>query len=363
MGFLKKLYIQNFESHKDTVIEFDPGINAITGQSDAGKSGTFRALVWNFRNKPAGFSFRRNPPNRGDATTVTTEFEDATITRSRGTAHNTYQVGTGEVMDAVRSDTPMEVLEAVNLGSYNIQRQHDKYFLLQETPGEVAKLLNKIVGLDKIRVSLKRVNAIHTKADSDGKHEEEKLDGLQKKFKDMAYIDKLEKLGKRINKDLTDRDNNRIEYKALLNLMHEINVVEESIKASEDWLLIKEGSNEILNEVGTLRRDINRLQGLKSIVNKITTIDREIEQNIALLELKKYARGVWAIKEEKRKTGALVDAIKEITLEINEGTLRVAEMKHQHAELIKEIESCPVCRVPITTGAHRQLIIDYFEEH
>jgi chromosome segregation ATPase len=42
---LKSLRIINFESHKDTTINFTDGFNVIIGQSDGGKSSIIRAIA------------------------------------------------------------------------------------------------------------------------------------------------------------------------------------------------------------------------------------------------------------------------------------------------------------------------------
>jgi len=43
---INSLTIQNFQSHKNTTLEFDNGINIIIGQSDSGKTAIIRALNW-----------------------------------------------------------------------------------------------------------------------------------------------------------------------------------------------------------------------------------------------------------------------------------------------------------------------------
>lgn len=362
MNILKKLKIKNFQSHSDSTIEFDDGINVITGESDSGKSSIFRSLFWNFRNKPAGFHFKRRPTNRGATTSVSSEFGDGTkVIRSRGTDHNSYQINDEVLPDAVRSDVPFEVEDAVNIGDYSIQRQLDRYFLIQDTPGEVAKEMNKIVGLDIIHKAQKKANQIHAKASSDRDYTKERLVSLTEKFKDMAYIDKLEKLANRIHKDLTERESKRREYKSLLNLIHDIETVEESIAASEDWLEIKDESKEILDEVNTLRKEVNQLKGLSSMVNKVETISNEIGRSEELIVIRKDAREIWQIKEEIRKLKDIFYTIQELDSQIYDQEERVEEMKDEHIELVKQLRKCPMCGSPLSTGAHKSCVIEWYE--
>ena len=51
---ITKIEIKNFQSHKNTVLEFDKGVNVICGESDNGKSAVIRAIRWVVENYPQG---------------------------------------------------------------------------------------------------------------------------------------------------------------------------------------------------------------------------------------------------------------------------------------------------------------------
>ena len=51
---ITKIEIKNFQSHKDTMIDFDKGINSICGESDNGKTAIIRAIRWVIENRPLG---------------------------------------------------------------------------------------------------------------------------------------------------------------------------------------------------------------------------------------------------------------------------------------------------------------------
>jgi exonuclease SbcC len=57
--YIKKLSLRNFQSHRETDLEFSPGLNIIVGPSDQGKSAIIRALRWLFYNEPRGTGFIR----------------------------------------------------------------------------------------------------------------------------------------------------------------------------------------------------------------------------------------------------------------------------------------------------------------
>jgi ABC-type transporter Mla maintaining outer membrane lipid asymmetry ATPase subunit MlaF len=53
---IKKLIIENFQSHKYTEVDFSEGFNIIFGPSDYGKSAIIRALRWVLYNEPGGLN-------------------------------------------------------------------------------------------------------------------------------------------------------------------------------------------------------------------------------------------------------------------------------------------------------------------
>ena len=55
--YIKNLRIINFQSHKNTTMNFSNGLNVIVGESDVGKTAIIRALKWVLFNEPKGASF------------------------------------------------------------------------------------------------------------------------------------------------------------------------------------------------------------------------------------------------------------------------------------------------------------------
>ena len=49
---IKSIHVVGFQSHADSTIEFDPGVNVLIGQSDSGKTAVVRALDWALNNRP-----------------------------------------------------------------------------------------------------------------------------------------------------------------------------------------------------------------------------------------------------------------------------------------------------------------------
>jgi exonuclease SbcC len=154
---IESIAIRNFQIHKKTEVEFDPGITIISGTSDNGKSSIIRAFRWVFQNRPQGYSFRRwNTPDKA-ITAVDVSVDGEVISRKRGKVRNEY-VFQDTTYKALRSDVPDIIKEHVEMLPFNIQPQSGKVFLFEDSDSEVAKLINDVSGISVIDDILKESN-------------------------------------------------------------------------------------------------------------------------------------------------------------------------------------------------------------
>lgn len=152
---MHRLIIKNFQSHKDTVLELSPTVNSLEGVSDSGKSAVLRAMLWCLTNKPDGVAFASNwaKDKKGklkDEVSVSID----NITRSRNATVNGYtRLVAGKdplTYEALKGTVPPDIENAINIGNVNIQRQMDPPFLLSSTPGDAARYVNELIGLEEI---------------------------------------------------------------------------------------------------------------------------------------------------------------------------------------------------------------------
>ena len=133
---LKKVLIENFQSHKKSEFDFVPGVNVIIGASDTGKSAIFNAINWVATNRPLGESFRSEWG--GDTKVTIHTSSDEQVGRNRTQSTNEYVIN-NTPLTAFKSDVPQAVLDVLQLDSYSIQSQMDSPFLLSLSPGEPLK--------------------------------------------------------------------------------------------------------------------------------------------------------------------------------------------------------------------------------
>ena len=162
---IKSVNLQNFQSHKNTFLEFDPGVNIIIGSSRSGKTAVLRALNWCRYNKPAGIAYN-SYWNRNESKQPIKQFssvvefeEDTFVERVRGQKFNGYDAN-GIELGALGQDVPEDVEKLFNMQEVNMQKQFDAPFLISESPAEVARFFNRVIKLDKIDIVLSKAQSL-----------------------------------------------------------------------------------------------------------------------------------------------------------------------------------------------------------
>ncbi len=149
VSYIKRVVLKNIRSHLDTDITLSPGFNVISGESDEGKSAIFWAVYWVLFNTPWNpRPWKRLKPGKESRAEV--HFADGNvIARVKSGNNNWYEVN-GERLSGLRGKVPEQVQAVTNMGDQNMQPQKDMFFLLNDTPGQVAKAINNIADLSSM---------------------------------------------------------------------------------------------------------------------------------------------------------------------------------------------------------------------
>lgn len=159
---ITSIKIQNYESHKDNYLEFPPGLTVFIGDSDKGKSGSFRAFNWVRTNKPLGDKMIPLHWDEGDTIVQVETDPFYSISRVKGKSTNEYRLRLIDE-DASKHNAGTDVVglikDALDMeDETHFQSQIDRPFLMFETPGERGRILNKIAGIDKIDSCISNAN-------------------------------------------------------------------------------------------------------------------------------------------------------------------------------------------------------------
>jgi len=152
--YLESVHLKGFQSHKDTKVDFVPGINLLIGPTNSGKTAVLRGLQWILKNRPLGEAFIHRGAKTASVESVWSNGENKTVVtrkRDKSESENSYTItGYEEPLTSFGVNPPPEVLDAINLSDTNVQSQFSPYFLVFDSPGVVAEYFRSITGLVEI---------------------------------------------------------------------------------------------------------------------------------------------------------------------------------------------------------------------
>lgn len=278
---IKRVKIENFQSHKDTVLEFINGLNVIMGPSDQGKSAILRAIKWVLYNEPRGMEFIRH----GSSTArVSLEFSNGnTVIRERSKSKNRYTVidneGKESIFEGFGNEIPEEVIKTHGIpkiqldsdisSSLNIGDQLEGPFLLSESGSVRAKAIGRLTGLHIIDKALRDCSIdLRREAQTGERHKKE-----------------LEELNERISAfDSLERIKNTIDYtggiiRLLESLAEKRNILENKKKALEEVRESHYQAESIMKKTHMLSEteiSIKKAVALKTRFEKLVELQRKI---------------------------------------------------------------------------------------
>ena len=333
---IKKLKIENFQSHEDTELNLHPGVNVFTGNSDCGKSAIMRALIWAITNNPTGdFSISNWAKDSKGKIKGRCAVTVDDIKRVRSKEDNCYMLD-GSKFEALRGDVPEQISKKLNIGDVNIQRQLDGPFMLSNSPGENAKMVNEMVNLTSIDEATSWINSESRECSSKDKYLKSTIESLQKKLKDDYRIEKVIKLiesvdsiADEIDRKESKRDDVRRCIESLGTIkMYDTKKLEELSHRCED----------IKNRLDSM---INTYRELKTLVNdygdaklKRCTVDADL----IIRNLSRKRKMFDEISNEKVELDSLIKEWERLQPSYNTIKSTIANLTDQLSTM-----ACPLC--------------------
>lgn len=342
---IEKVTIENFQSHKDTVLEFDPGVNVITGDTDTGKSAIIRALRFNIYNQPTGEEFRST---WGGDTKVVIDYDNARITRLKG-KENLYILNNKELR-SFKTNVPDEVKIAANMDDVNLQQQHDSIFLISDTEGEVAKHFNKIAKIDKVDEANKKINSEYHKVNHTIEINKADLEEKEAELATYQYLEEAEALLKVIEElevESTKLKNKRKDLKKLLTQLEEVELELSSIPE----LKYEYRVNELL-ELHTENLNFEyQIDSIGLYIEQFLELEKRIDQQESLKYLEQKINNILKLHSESEETSKkqtkLSDLIKTISkLENKQETAKI-DLAELEKKFEKHMTVCPLCNTKL----------------
>jgi DNA repair ATPase RecN len=291
---ISKLILSNFQAHKKTELEFCPGVNAIIGESDEGKTSIIRALYWAAQNKPSGGDFISDFSKRGECSS-TIVVDGNEITRFKNKNKNEYRVNDQPFKALGKSGVPDEVKDILQLDDLNFQNQMDSPFLLSSNGGEVARYLNEVADLEIISESLTKIKSRVDSTNREIKTTEIEVETSKEELSTLDWIEQAEKELLYLEDDNNEFKNKQSLQEHLIHILEECDDLVEKLEQFKDedqelydiCLLIDEYKNYQAQEI-YLNGFKSDLKGLESISDKIDNLpfdEKEIKDIVHLSTL------------------------------------------------------------------------------
>lgn len=291
---IEYIEILNFQSHANTKLDFDEGVNVIIGPSDSGKTAVIRALKWIFFNEPSGTDIIKKGEDSAKVTLkLNTGFK---IIRGRSKSKNYYEIISPENetqrFEGFGVNVPQEIINLtginkIDLGnmkkSLNIAEQLESPFLITDSPSIKANALGKLAGVDIIDKALGNlskdiyeINSARKSIEKEIRDQKDILKNFEYLKNDKIKIERLEYLFNQVDEYKTKLNTlNDLEKKYSNNLEKTNQTIEylEKFKNLDELFLIYE----------KMAYKVNNLKLYSNLNNKLLYTDSKIKELEILL--------------------------------------------------------------------------------
>lgn len=270
MRYIEKVILDNFQSHKHSVIEFDSQLNIIVGPSDSGKTAILRGIKWALFNEPSGDYFIREGENECSVVII---FNDGTkIKRYRNKSKNIYylydQSNNETKFEGFGTTVPEEIIEATGIKkimldsdiskSINISDQLEGAFLLSERGSTRSNSIGRLVGVNIIDDALRESLRDSRNLSNNKRIIDDKILELENELLDYEYLSELSKKIsniENIRNKIYEKNNLLILYKDLLykylSISQEKKILDYSLEKLNGINYIKPIIDNISNNINT----------------------------------------------------------------------------------------------------------------
>ena len=362
-----KLSLENFQSISSGELEFQTGLNFIIGQSNSGKSATFRALKACLVNPPGSQRYIKRDTKKSS---VTLEYNGNTIVWQRTPKESSYTIngedyvktGKSNAMKILGKDTGF--VQDCNDTLMNIEEELQLPFPFGMSESDLFKLYEDVFCVSDSAVILKAAKERENEeslnifsTENEITKTTRKLEELDK-FKEEVDLSKLEKCLK-----LLKSKKNKID-----SLEEGMDVVKLAVALDkEDFSFPEinwENYTDRLKENVELEKVIKRTKKLHSLGKEVSTLTLpeavDVQKYKDLIEYKKALelsciefpeidiRDRLTEYEELRK---YLNTLNEIKASIKSRSAKVNELNKYIGEIeeqLKEVKVCPLCHSVLT---------------
>lgn len=336
--------IRNFQIHEEINLKFTGGLNVIVGESGEGKSAIIRALNLLIHNTPRGAEkiFKRTN-SKGE---IYIELKDAfgnSIVRT-----NKKYVLNGEVLKAFKTEVPEPITRLLPMKPINWFRQLDSHFLILETGGNAAKVLQKSIGMREQEQITKIVKSRLHDQKSTIKVTVRSIENYEDQIKKLSPVKALKKRSAGIVK----------RQEAIDELIDEFNDLSRALDGIEEAnaiLGLTIDYEHYFGKIDELTKRISKKESLEEDLDDLEELVKEIEstsiEDLSFInptinrvdELISRYKDLEEIKVEHKNVGRIIEDLEEL-IETNDVLLdEIKKLTREEALILSSMKVCPIC--------------------
>ena len=320
---ITQIEIDNFRTHEHTVLDFHPGVNALIGRGQAGKTNVKRSLEWVKDNRPSGKRYV-SWWAEDCKVVVTVRNPDGlyTITMEKhGNVSPTYTVmaeawDEPRVFEKMGTKVPDLVKAVLNLDAVNIQEQLDLPYLVAGNTGDISRAVNRVLQLEEAELWLSDLKA----RGEENKQQATNLTGLIQT--QQATVTAMEQLP-----------------------VAESCLIQAELADTKLGTAVRraEGIRQLVSAYGDAHLYLAQLTvGIKPVEDLVMQVEAAQEDLDASLNTVAWIEALWAQQRH-------VDS-----LQVKYDALRV-----EYANLLEELGLCPFCLSPVDEHTIQQIQEEY----
>lgn len=352
---INSIKIQNFQSHKDTQLEFHPGVNIIVGSTDSGKSAIIRALRFVVWNKPQGEGFRSH---WGGDTEVVVETEEVWVTRMKSKTKSSYAihypVDTGKeptIYKAFGADVPDEIEAVFNMSEINLQSQLDSPFLLSDTAGEVAKHFNRIAHIEKIDQATKKVKSKIQNLTNTIVHKKQEIERQELDLSEYEYLDKMEIEVEGVEEMESKNKALRNRRRGLLSLVDDVHAIQSREQQLESLLELEVLVLRVEGLYNDQKQVVAQFEALDAHLHELEGLEVGLAENTRKISVEPFLNDALRLLKEKKAVTAERDELLRYITAYRRADTELGKWPGLLAGFEKEFEQefpdrCPLCDTP-----------------
>jgi len=344
---LKTIAIENFKSHKDTVIDLHPHVNIIYGNPQSGKSNILRAIGLVKDNNPLGVKFLSNSI-KGDGTvaiTLTTsegnnvKYRKAIRVSKKGERKvrtHEFQINDDEPYAGFGHNVPDLVSKTLNLSELNIQKQLDEPYLITSSGGEFSRTVNRITNLDEANEWTQSLSKAINAIEKETKTTKKGIESIDEELESLEGLDLIEK--KMDNLELLYADIKIASYK----VKRLSNIKDKIVKYNEEITKL----SGILTDIEEKVNKLDKLRQEQTKALKLVKLLVSYQKVLQFLSISDRLDTIEKLYDKIKQSVSLLKTLNKLNTlrsEIGSAKIFLNKEKQRYIKTLRDIKECPTC--------------------